>query len=305
MVDISICIVNWNVSALLRDCLNSIYQNTKDLTFEVIVVDNDSKDDSVAMVKSEFPQVELIENKTNAGFTKANNQAINIAKGKLIMLLNPDTELIGNTMRQMMDFMDNHPECGVLGPKLLNTDGTLQRSVKTFPTLEVMLYNVLFLDSLFPRSRVFGKHFMTWWDFDNIMEVDQPMGSALLIRRDVLDTVGLFDQNIYIWFDEVDLLYRINKAGWKIFFTPFAQIKHHLSKSFKQWKSFKQIMNGTIIYRKSRNYFFRKHYGRITVLALIMMDVFQILLILAVLAGILFAAYKVLAAIAGALLWRK
>jgi GT2 family glycosyltransferase len=299
-MDISICIVTWNVSALLRDCLNSIYKNTDGLTYEVIVVDNDSKDDSVEMVKREFPQVKLIENKTNAGFTRANNQAIKVAKGKMIMILNPDTEIIGNTMRQMMDFMDVHPECGVLGPKLLNTDGTLQRSCKTFPTLEVMLYNALFLDSLFPRSKVFGKHFMTWWDFDNIMEVEQPMGSALLIRREVLDSVGLFDEKIYFWFDEVDLLYRIKHSGWKIYFTPFAQIKHHLSKSFKQWKSFKQIMSGTIVWRKSRNYFFRKHYGRHTVFALWLIDIFQVLLILAVLYGIIFAAYKVISLVLGA-----
>jgi GT2 family glycosyltransferase len=303
-MELSICIVNWNVSALLRDCLKSIYQNTKDIKFEVIVVDNYSKDDSVEMVKREFPQVELIENKENAGFTKANNQAINLSKGKMVMLLNPDTELIGNTMKQMMDFMDNHPDCGVLGPKLLNTDGTLQRSCKTFPTLASTVHNALFLDSLFPSSKRFGKHFMTWWDFDEIMEVEQPMGSALLIRREVLDSVGLFDQNIFIWFDEVDLLYRIKEAGWKIFFTPFAQIKHHLSKSFKQWKSPKQILRGTVLWRKSRNYFFRKHYGRHTVAALWLIDIFQIAVILGILSLVVSTFIKGIMMI-GTLIWRK
>jgi hypothetical protein len=283
MLDLSICIVNWNVEALLKACLGSVYKETKEISYEVIVVDNDSSDNSVNMVKTDFPQVKLVENKYNAGFTKANNQAINIAQGRFIMLLNPDTEIIDNALNKMVRFFENRPDCGALGCKLLNTDGSLQRSCKTFPSLDVILYNSLFLDSLFPQSRIFGKYFMTWWDFNDVREVDQPMGSALMIRKDVLDKVGLFDENIFIWFDEVDLCYRIKKAGHKIFFTPEAQIKHHLSRSFKQWTSFPQIIRGTFLWRQSRNYFFRKHKGLLSLVALGLFDLMQIALIFGIL----------------------
>jgi hypothetical protein len=286
MLDLSICIVNWNVKDLLKACLGSIYTNTKDISFEVIVVDNNSSDESIRMIKSDFPQVKLIENKTNAGFTKASNQAINITRGRNIMLLNPDTEVIDNALNKMVRFLDSRRDCGALGCKLLNTDGSLQRSCRTFPTLEVMLYSALFLDSLFPKSRLFGKYFMTWWDFNETREVDQPMGSALMVKKEVLDKVGLFDENIFIWFDEVDLCYRIKKAGFKIFFTPEAQIKHHLSQSFKQWKSVPQIFKGSVTWRKSRNYFFKKHKGMPSVFALYAFDILQIAIIIGVLYAI-------------------
>jgi len=286
MLDLSICIVNWNVKDLLKACLGSIYTNTKDISFEVIVVDNNSSDESIRMIKSDFPQVKLIENKTNAGFTKANNLAIKIAQGRNIMLLNPDTEVIDNALNRMVRFLDSRRDCGALGCKLLNTDGSLQRSCRTFPTLEVMLYSALFLNSLFPKSRLFGKYFMTWWDFNETREVDQPMGSALMIKKEILDKVGLFDENIFIWFDEVDLCYRIKKAGFKIFFTPEAQITHHLSQSFKQWKSVPQILKGTVIWRKSRNYFFKKHKGMPSVFALWAFDILQIAIVISVLYSI-------------------
>jgi hypothetical protein len=290
MLDLSICIVNWNVKDLLKACLGSIYANTKDISFEVIIVDNNSSDESVRMIKSDFPQVKLIENKTNAGFTKANNQAIKISQGRNIMLLNPDTEVTDNALNRMIRFLDSRRDCGALGCKLLNTDGSLQRSCRTFPTLEVMLYGAIFLDFLFPKSRLFGKYFMTWWDFNETREVDQPMGSALMIKKDVLDKVGLFDENIFIWFDEVDLCYRIKKAGFKIYFTPEAQIKHYLSQSFKQWTSIPQIFKGAVTWRKSRNYFFKKHKGILSVFALWALDILQIAIVI----GVLYSISKII-----------
>ena len=283
MHELSICIVNWNVRELLKACLNSIFNNTKGISFEVIVVDNASSDGSVDMVRKEFPQVKLIANGSNAGFTRANNQALKIAQGRYVMFLNPDTELKGNSLATMVNFMHAHKDCAALGPKLLNSDGSLQRSCKTFPSLISMLFNALFLDSIFPRSKVFGGHFMAWWDFNHTREVDQPMGSALMVKKEVLDSAGWFDENIFIWFDEVDLCYRIKKAGWKIYFTPDAQIIHHLSRSFKQWKSITQVLNGALMWRISRNYFFRKHKGNFSVVALICLDLIQIALVIAIL----------------------
>jgi len=281
-LDVSVCIVNWNVEKLLKACLDSVYKNTKDISFEVIVVDNNSSDGSVSMVRNDFPQVKLISNDHNAGFTKANNQAIGMSKGKYVMLLNPDTEIINNALLTMFRFMEQHGDCGALGCKLLNSDGSLQRSCKTFPTLELMLYSSLFLDQLFPRSRFLGRYFMTWWDFNDVREVEQPMGSALMIKRYVLNKVGNFDEKIFIWFDEVDLLYRIKKDEWKIYFTPDAQITHHLSRSFKQWTSLPQILRGTYLWRSSRNYYFRKHKGILSVPLLWAMDSLQLAVILAV-----------------------
>lgn len=303
MIDLSICIVNWNVEVLLRQCLRSVFEHTRNVSFEVIVVDNNSKDNSVQMVKKEFPQVKLIENNYNAGFTKANDQAIKISQGRHIMLLNPDTEVIDNALGVMLHFMDRTQDCGALGCGLQNTDGSLQRSCRTFPTLEVMIYDVFLLDALFPASKRYGKYFMTWWDFNDTREVDQPMGSALMIKKEVLDKVGLFDENIFIWFDEVDLCYRIKKAGWKIYFTPQAQIKHHLSQSFKQWTSPAQIMRGTIQWRKSRNYFFRKHHGLLSVAALWLLDTFQAALVVIVLYLLYFFGKEAIFAVFNGLRW--
>jgi len=295
MLDLSICIVNWNVEALLRQCLRAIFDNTKGVNLEVIVVDNNSKDESVRMVEKEFPQVKLIANHFNAGFTKANNQAIMMAKGRYLLILNPDTEVIDNALKKMIQFMDSKHDCAALGPKLLNTDGSLQRSCRIFPTLETMFYSALFLDQLLPGSTTFGKYFMTWWNFDSVREVDQPMGSALMVRKTALDKVGAFDENIFIWFDEVDLCYRIKKAGGKIFFTPDAKIKHHLSRSFQQWKSMPQMIRGTFIWRKSRNYFFRKHYDVLSVLMLWLFDLLQVSLIIGVISLIFTTIAKVVA----------
>jgi len=275
MIDLSICTVSWNVKKLLKECIESVWSNTKNILFEMTVVDNNSSDDSVQMVQKEFPQVKLIRNNTNAGFTKASNQAIKISIGRYIILLNSDTKVVNNALGVMVKFMDSHPDCGALGCKLLFPDGSLQRSCKTFPTLWSLFLNTIFLDQLFPKSKFFGKHFMTWWDHNDVREVDQPMGSALMIRKDVLDAVGLLDENILFWYDEVDLCYRIKKAGWKIYFTPDAQIIHHLSQGFKQWKSLKQVIKGAIVWRKSRNYFFGKHHGKLSVMFLWFLDILQ------------------------------
>ena len=283
MADISIIIISWNVEKLLKECLTSIFSNQEDLRLEVYVVDNASKDNSCAMVSKEFPQVNLIRNKGNMGFTKANNQAIKAASGKYIFLLNPDTVILPGALKQMQLFMENNPKCGALGPKLLNPDGTLQLSCRSFPTLGSQFITTFYLDILFPKSRIFGKYLMSYWAHDSISEVDQPMGAALFIRKEALVQAGLFDENIFILFDEVELCYRIKKAGWKIFFLPQAQIIHHGGQSFKQWKGIRKSLGGSYIWRKSRNYFFRKHYGGWTVPILIALDLAQIAAVLGLL----------------------
>ncbi|MBU1026165.1 MAG: glycosyltransferase family 2 protein [Candidatus Margulisbacteria bacterium] len=290
MADLSIVIVSWNVSDLLKECLASIYANQESLNLEVFVVDNNSQDNTCSMVKKEFPQVQLIENKENLGFTRANNQAIRKASSKYIFVLNPDTIVQPQALSNIVKFMEEHPDCGALGPKLLNPDGTLQLSCRSFPTLKTQLYTTLFLDNLFPKSKLFGKHLMSYWPHNEIKEIDQPMGAAILLRKETLDQVGLFDENIFVFYDEVDLCYRIKKAGFKIMFTPAAQITHYGGQSFKQWKGLKSSLRGGYIWRKSRNYFFKKHYGFWTVSLLIIMDIAQLIIIF----GLLYLTIKMI-----------
>lgn len=269
MVDLSIIIVSWNVKNLLRDCLNSIFTNLDGLAVEVFVSDNASSDGSAEMVKESFPQVKLIANQTNLGFTKANNLAIKQAQGQYVLILNPDTVIQPKALSTMVRFMAENKNCGALGPKLLNPDGSLQPSCRPFPTLGTQLASTLFLDGLVARG----------WPHDQVKEVDQPMGAALMVRKEVLDQVGLFDENIIFFYDEVDLCYRLKAAGWKIYFTPAAEIIHYQGKSFKQWKDFKKVLWGAYLWRQSRNYFFQKHYGAWQVPILIFLDLFQIAII--------------------------
>lgn len=288
-IDLSVCIVSWNVAKLLEACLESVRQESQTCALEVIVVDNASHDNSPQMVHQKFPEARLIQNPTNAGFPEACNQAMAIAQGRYLLMLNPDTVVQRRAFQKMIQFMDEHPGCGALGPKLLNSDRTLQPSCRSFPTLETQFYSIFGLDQLFKNNQRFGKYMLSWWDHSDTREVDQPMGSALLLRQETIQQVGPFDEAIWFWYDEVDLCYRIKKAGWKIYFYPGAEIIHYGGQGFRQWKSLKQILVGAYTWRKSRNYFFRKHYHSLSVLPLIALDLLQIglgLFVLGVLIGI-------------------
>ncbi|MFH1825935.1 MAG: glycosyltransferase family 2 protein [bacterium] len=282
MVDLSIVIVSWNVKNLLRECLDSILANYEQLTVEIFVVDNASGDGTAAMVKLEFPQIKLIENKNNLGFTKANNQGIKLAAGQYIFILNPDTIIKPGALSQLVKFMNEHPQCGAVGPRLLNANTTLQPSCSAFPTLKTQLLTALFLDTFLPK-----------WGHAETKEVDQPMGAAILLRREALDKIGVFDENIFIFYDEVDLCYRLKKAGYRIFFTPEAQVVHYGGQSFAQWKGLRASLRGGYIWRKSRNYFFKKHYGFWQVPILMALDALQLILAL----GLFYALFKLISSL--------
>ncbi|MFA5929207.1 MAG: glycosyltransferase family 2 protein, partial [Candidatus Margulisiibacteriota bacterium] len=200
---LSLIIVSWKVKDLLAKCLLSIQQNPPPFPYEVIVVDNNSQDGTVEMVHKEFPQVILIASPDNNGFAKGNNLGIEriTADTEYIMLLNPDTEVKGQALAKLVQFMDQHQDAGASGPKLLNPDGSLQPSCKTFPTISSLIYNSLLLDSLFPRSKLFGSYEMSWWAHNDLMEVDQPMGAALMVRKNIIDQIGLMDEQFYMFFD--------------------------------------------------------------------------------------------------------
>lgn len=240
---LSICIVNWNTCERLRGCLRSIYDYPPEEPFEVLVADNASADGSAAMVRREFPQVTLFANETNLGYAEGNNQCLAASRGEYLLLLNPDTE-VGTThphthtpthpFNELLRVLREHPEAAAVAPQLVSPDGSIQRSCRSFPTPGALWSEFIGLSRLFPRSRIFGAYRLRDWNHDTFREVDQPMGSCLLFRRAALDQVGLFDPQFRIFFNEVDLCYRLQRAGWKIYFTPDAQVLHYGAEGTKQ-----------------------------------------------------------------------
>ncbi|GBC93364.1 N-acetylglucosaminyl-diphospho-decaprenol L-rhamnosyltransferase [bacterium HR15] len=252
---LSICIVNWNTRGLLRECLRSIYQYPPEQPFEVIVVDNASSDGSAEMVRVEFPQVVLIANEANLGYARGNNQAMERARGEFILLLNPDTEMRSDTLRNAIHFLREHPEVGAIGAKQVLPDGRVQPSVRGFPTPRNLLFEVLGLARLFPRSRLFAAYRMRWFAYDRPMPVDQPMGTFLMVRRAVMEQVGLLDEAFPLFFNDVDWCYRMWQAGWQIWFVPQVEILHHGGASTKQVRP-AAIRES----HRALEQFYRKHY---------------------------------------------
>ncbi|RMH71853.1 MAG: glycosyltransferase family 2 protein [Gemmatimonadetes bacterium] len=234
-VDLSIIIVNYNTCDLLRECLSSIYENTGTLAMEVFVVDNASEDGSSSMVKTDFPQVVLIENSKNVGFAKANNQAIRRSQGRFVLLLNSDTIVVGDALPKMVRFLAETPQAGVVGCKLLNSDLTIQHTIKHFPTLVNTVSRYFYLSRLFPFSRMkmFIGTIETDSYYEDIHRVEFLLGACLMVKHQVIEDVGLLDEDFFLYGEETDWCYRIKKAGWEIFYYPHAQIIHHRGQSVK------------------------------------------------------------------------
>jgi GT2 family glycosyltransferase len=256
-MDVSIIIVNWNTKKLLKDCLTSIYEQTLNIDFEVIVVDNCSTDDSTKMVRAEFPKAILMENETNRGFAAANNQAIATAKGRYILLLNSDTVILDNAIEKTISFADAHPNAGAFGCRVLNPDRTVQTTCFMFPSILNMLLSSTYLYKLFPGSKFFGREQMTWWNRNDIREVDVVTGCFILVRREAIDQIGILDERFFMYGEETDWCYRMKKNGWKILFTPVGQIIH-----FGGQSSAKTPVTMIIQLRLSILKFIKKHYGR-------------------------------------------
>lgn len=225
-MEVSIIIVNWNTCDILRDCVASIYAQAKDIKFEVIVIDNASTDGSVEMVKKDFHQVTLLENAENRGFAAANNQGLAIAKGRYILLLNSDTIVLDNTIAKSISFADLHPKAAVVGCRILNPDMTLQPSCFMFPSLLNMLLSASYLYKLFPGNNFLGRERMTWWDRNDVREVDVVTGCFMLVRREAVEQVGMMDEQFFMYGEETDWCYRFKQAGWKVIFTPVSKIIH-------------------------------------------------------------------------------
>ena len=233
-MDLSIVIVSWNVKELLKENLKAIYDNTQNVDFEVFVVDNDSHDNTAEMIKKDFQQVRLIENNFNAGFAKANNQAIKKSQGKLVLLLNPDMQVLPGTLEKMVEWMKQDKKAGVVGCRLIDENKKTVPHVRRFPTFFDQLMIILKVPHLFPF--VLNKYLMKDVDYDKETEVDSIRGAFFMIKREVIEKVGEMDEQYFLWFEEVDYCKQVKKAGFKIMYNPEVRCINHTGKSFSQVK---------------------------------------------------------------------
>jgi GT2 family glycosyltransferase len=256
-MNLSIIIVNWNVKEDIVNCLRSIEENKPLKEFEMIVVDNASTDGSVDTIKKDFPDVKLIANSGNLGFSAANNQAIRIAKGKYFFLLNPDTIIYPNSLDTLIAFLDDNADVGACGPKFLSATGQVHFSVGYVPTFRSLLYGRTFLRSLGIFRHRYKELTARNLNFEKTADVDQLSGAALMVRRSVTEEVGLMDESFFMYYEDVDLCLRIRKAGFRIVYLPDSIITHIGGRSSDQVSARKRIM----LYR-SLFVYFRKHRGK-------------------------------------------
>jgi len=296
MADLSVVIVSWNVRDLLRRCLHSTIKgrptvgrsdaahstaegvgarsprpgaaahptlaNPQHCRLEIIVVDNASADGSVEMVRAEFPRVRLIANADNRGFPAANNQGLAVAQGRYVLLLNPDTEVVGDALAGMVAYADAHPDVGVVGPQLLNPDGSVQSSRRRFPTLATALLESTWLQPYAPRG-VLERYYVLDRPDDEVQDVDWVKGAALMARAEAVQQVGLMDEDFFMYSEELDWCRRFREAGWRVVYLPSAQIVHYEGKSSEQVVPARHIH-----FQTSKVHYFRKHHGVIVAEAL-------------------------------------
>jgi len=256
VLQLSVIIVNYNVKHFLEQCLYSVYKALGDTAAEVFVVDNNSVDGSLGLIKEKFPQVKVIANKVNKGFSAANNQAIQLSAGKFVLLLNPDTVVQEDAFSKSIAFMEAHPDAGGLGIKMLDGKGNfLPESKRGLPKPSVAFYKIFGLAKLFPGSKKFGQYHLTYLDKNANHQVDVLSGAFLMIRKECLDKVGLLDETFFMYGEDIDLSYRITKAGYKNYYFSESSIIHYKGQSTK-----KSSVNYVIIFYKAMAIFARKHF---------------------------------------------
>jgi GT2 family glycosyltransferase len=284
MLDLAVIIVNYNTRDFLRSCLTSIYDSRGDFSFAVCVVDNASSDGSADMVRAEFVQTRLIESPANDGYSCANNlglraygfglvdwgargsNASNVSASanridtpRYALLLNPDTVLPPNAMADMLEFMEDHPEVGAAGPKLVLEDGSLDLACRrSFPTPQVAMYRIVGLSKLFPRHRRFGRYNLTYLDPDQLTQVDSVVGAFMLVRGEAIQQVGLLDEDFFMYGEDLDWAYRITQSGWKVYYNPAVTVLH-----VKRAASRHSRKAAREFYRAMR-LFYHKHYASST-----------------------------------------
>ncbi len=230
-MDLTISIVNANNSNLLEILLTSIYAHTHRISFEIIVIDNASEDDSIKMMEEKFPYVKIIKNTTCFGFAKNHNQVLKNISAKYAVLLNDDTILLNDALDKMVAFLDENPQAGIVGPRVLNRDKSLQLSARAFPSLDIRIiiagmFHNTFLGRLFPHNSFTRHYLLLDWDHNNIREIDWVSGCCLMVRKDTLDKIGLLDEQFVMFVEDVDFCFRAKREGYKTFYLPSAEILH-------------------------------------------------------------------------------
>ena len=258
MKDLSVIIVNYNVEYFLEQCLLSVEKAAKNIDAEIFVVDNNSVDGSVNLVKEKFPFVKLIENKKNTGFSFANNQAIKESNGKYVLLLNPDTLVEEDTFEKIITFMNTHQDAGGLGVMMVDGKGIfLPESKRGLPTPMVAFYKIFGLSALFPKSKIFGRYHVGYLDKNKTHEIEILSGAFMLLRKKVLDEIGLLDETFFMYGEDIDLSYRITKAGYKNYYFPETKIIHYKGESTK-----KSSVNYVFIFYRAMIIFAEKHFSQ-------------------------------------------
>ena len=253
-LDLSVVVVIWNSREFIKECLEGIYAAAGERDIEVLIVDNASTDGSAEFITQHYPDVRLTVNERNMGCSVAFNQGLQASKGKYIQILCPDTIVQSNAFDEMIAFLDAHPDTGAVGPRLAYPDGRPQPSCRTFPTFSTFIWEFIGLSRLFPRHPVFGRWRMGDFEHRSVREVDQPRGSSLMVRREMLSDVGLWDEDLEMFFNDVDWCLRMKQHGWKIYFLPDALMIHYGGSSVKKVRPRMILLSHKCCYR-----FFKKH----------------------------------------------
>ncbi len=271
MLDVSILIVSWNVSALLAQCLESVIaapvsldeSQPNSLQAEIIVVDSASADNTVQMLCQRFPQVRLIVQSENVGFTRSNNIALKEARGRYLLLLNPDTQIAADAITNMVAYLDQHPAVGIVGPHTLNDDGSTQSTRRRFPNFWIGLFESTWLQPYAPKSLLNYYYVTDGTAPHETMEVDWVQGSAMMARREVYEQIGGLDEGYIMYSEELDWCKRAKNAGWRVVFLGEAKIIHYGGKSSEQ-----AVARSHILFQQSKLRYFRKYHGWLTAQAL-------------------------------------
>jgi GT2 family glycosyltransferase len=255
---VSIVVVNWKTPKLTAEALRSILQDPQSGSFEIWVVDNNSGDGSVEMFQRDFPEVNTIANADNVGFGRACNQVIPMCTGEHVLLVNPDTFASKGAVSTLLDYMDKHPECGAVGPRVNNPDGSLQLSCRrSFPDLGASFFRLTYLSLIFPKHPLVAKYNLTYADPKDVLEVDALSGAFMMVRKNAIDQVGLLDEDIFMFGEDIDWCWRVKQAGWTVIYEPAAVVYHYHGASSR----FRRI-GATINLHKGMEVFYRKHLAR-------------------------------------------
>ncbi len=253
---LSVVIPSWNTKDYLAACLAHLAAAEKPAS-EVIVVENASADGSLEFLRTQHPEVQLVVNAKNEGFARGSNQGLALARGRYALLLNTDTEVAPDAIAHLVRFLDEHPDYGAVAPRLVHRDGTTQRTVQEFPTLRTALFFSTPFERWFPDSSELRRYFLRDWDQESSRDVDQPPAAVLLLRKAMLDQIGLFDENLWLFYNDVDLAKRMHAAGWKTHYLAEARVLHHVGGSTRNFADF------VATWQRDRLRYYRKHHGRL------------------------------------------